>query len=185
MSRQIPTFYFPNGKLMEQISIPRDIISIKFPENYNMPIKKIPEHIEVLDFGNEFNQSLEFLESNTTLKKLILGENFKQSFDYIPSTIIYLHIHIHQDIPINFFSKFTKIQYIHFETYDENICDYIHYIFSPYLKVISFGYCLFDLKEKVEKIKKILAFKGLKLTINIPDLYSYIQYSSTNEKKIF
>ncbi len=74
-------------------TLPPSITHLRLIGNFNSVIKEVPSTLTHLQFGNKFDQPLDFLSSLTCLKYVRFGRLFRHSLRPLPSSVILLDIY--------------------------------------------------------------------------------------------
>jgi hypothetical protein len=79
--------------------LPSNLIGLEFGNNFNQKVDLLPSNIKFIKFNNKFNQPIDSLPNSIELIKL--GEKFNQPINKLPSNLINLEIK-NRRIKINF-----------------------------------------------------------------------------------
>ncbi len=196
-------------KFLNDFKICKNLKKIKIgfsKEKYNYEISKfnlieIPEIIEELEFGDDFNQDLNTINFLQNLKKLIFGFYFNFNIDDLPNSIEYLILGSNFNNRINKYP--SNLQYLKFgKNFSQCIDNLPEGLISLYinenfhhlitklpstLEILEFdqyatkyNYDLLCIPDSTHTL--ILSIYMQTNTINIPKNLKYIHYSKYNKK---
>ncbi len=110
------------------LTLPPFITHLSLIGPFNDIIKSIPSTITHIFFGNNFNQSLEFL-SPTNVQHIRFGRDFRQSLDPLPDSVIFLDILLCRKVALDKLPK--SLKYLSLDITDS------HKSVPPQVRIVS------------------------------------------------